>query len=117
MAPDYDLSNLPTDQADLWIYLQVDAIFGQIMADQAERLGFPPRSRGLHRFRHDREAAGDIQQWVTGSGRIGVCLQKQGGFKFMSVSANAFSASLNCPGRGGRSSLARQQLYSDGGLH
>ena len=41
MAPDYDLSNLPTDQADLWIYLQVDAIFGQIMADQAERLGFP----------------------------------------------------------------------------
>ncbi len=46
MAPDYDLSNLPTAQADLWIYLQVDAIFGQIMADQAERLGFPPRSRG-----------------------------------------------------------------------
>ena len=41
MAPDYDLSNLPTDQVDLWIYLQVDAIFGQIMADQAERLGFP----------------------------------------------------------------------------
>ena len=41
MAPDYDLSNLPADQADLWIYLQADAIFGQIMADQAERLGFP----------------------------------------------------------------------------
>jgi hypothetical protein len=41
MAPDYDLSNLPTSHADLWIYLQVDAIFGQIMADQAERLGFP----------------------------------------------------------------------------
>ena len=41
MAPDYDLSNLPTSQADLWICLQVDAIFGQIMADQAERLGFP----------------------------------------------------------------------------
>jgi hypothetical protein len=41
MAPDYDLSNLRTDQADLWIYLQVDAIFGQIMSDQAERLGFP----------------------------------------------------------------------------
>jgi hypothetical protein len=39
MAPDYDLSNLPTDQADLWIYLQTDAICGQIMADQAERLG------------------------------------------------------------------------------
>jgi len=41
MAPDYDLSNLPASQADLWICLQVDAIFGQIMADQAERLGFP----------------------------------------------------------------------------
>ena len=41
MAPDYDLSNLETSQADLWIYLQFDAIFGQIMADQAERLGFP----------------------------------------------------------------------------
>ena len=41
MAPDYDLSNLPTSHVDLWIYLQVDAIFGQILADQAERLGFP----------------------------------------------------------------------------
>jgi len=41
MAPDFDLSNLRTEQVDLWIYLQVDAIFGQIMADQAERLGFP----------------------------------------------------------------------------
>ena len=41
MTPDYDLSNLETSQVDLWIYLQFDAIFGQIMADQAERLGFP----------------------------------------------------------------------------
>lgn len=41
MAPDYDLSNLPASQSDLWLYLQVDAILGQIMADQAERLGFP----------------------------------------------------------------------------
>jgi hypothetical protein len=41
MAPDYDLSNLPTSQVDLWIYLQVDAIFDQIMADQAKRLGLP----------------------------------------------------------------------------
>ena len=41
MAPDYDLSNLDTSQVDLWIYLQFDAIFGQIMAGQAERLGFP----------------------------------------------------------------------------
>ena len=41
MTPDYDLSKLQSSQADLWIYLQVDAIYGQIMADQAERLGFP----------------------------------------------------------------------------
>lgn len=41
MAPDYDLTNLATDQVDLWIYLQADAILGQIVADQAERLGFP----------------------------------------------------------------------------
>jgi hypothetical protein len=41
MTPDYDLSNLPTSQADLWMHLQVDAILGQILADQAERLGFP----------------------------------------------------------------------------
>ena len=41
MAPDYDLSNREISQANLWIYLQFDAIFGQIMAGQAERLGFP----------------------------------------------------------------------------
>jgi hypothetical protein len=41
MAPDYDLSNLPASQVDLWLYLQVDTILGQIMAEQAERLGFP----------------------------------------------------------------------------
>jgi hypothetical protein len=42
MAPDYDLSSLGTSQADLWIYLRFDAIFGQITLGQAERLGFPP---------------------------------------------------------------------------
>jgi hypothetical protein len=41
MAPDYDLSKLPSEQADLWICLQADVICGQIMADQAERLDFP----------------------------------------------------------------------------
>jgi len=41
MVVDYDLSSLPTDQAELWICLQADAIRGQIMAAQAERLGFP----------------------------------------------------------------------------
>jgi hypothetical protein len=41
MVLDYDLSNLPTDQAELWICLQADSIRGQIVAAQAERLGFP----------------------------------------------------------------------------
>ncbi len=41
MIADYDLSNLPTDQAEVWICLQADAIRGQIMAAQADRLGFP----------------------------------------------------------------------------
>jgi hypothetical protein len=41
MAPDYDLSNLETSQVDLWIYLQLDALLDQILAGQAERLGFP----------------------------------------------------------------------------
>ena len=41
MVPDYDLSKLPASQFELCLYVQVDAIFGQIMADQAERLGFP----------------------------------------------------------------------------
>ena len=41
MAPDVDLSNIPISQADLWIFLQADIIFDQIMTDQAERLGSP----------------------------------------------------------------------------
>jgi len=41
MVVDYDLSNLPDDQAELWIWLRTDEICGQIMAAQAERLGFP----------------------------------------------------------------------------
>ena len=41
MTPDYDLSCLPAAQAELLIYLEVDVTFRQIMADQAERLGFP----------------------------------------------------------------------------
>ena len=41
MTPDFDLSKLPAEQADVWIYLPVDAIFGQILADHGEHLGFP----------------------------------------------------------------------------
>lgn len=41
MAPDYDLSYYSTCEVDLWLHLYVDAIIGQIMANQAERLDFP----------------------------------------------------------------------------
>jgi hypothetical protein len=40
MAPDFDLSNLPSSQVDMWLFLQSGDILGQIMADQAERVGF-----------------------------------------------------------------------------
>jgi hypothetical protein len=42
MAPDFDFSNLPECEVEMWINLQAEAIIGQIMADQATRLGFPP---------------------------------------------------------------------------
>ena len=37
MTPDYDLSNLQSCLADLWIYLQVDGIRAQILVEQAAR--------------------------------------------------------------------------------
>ena len=42
MAPEFDLTNLSVSDADLWICLQADTLFGQIMADQGTRLGFSP---------------------------------------------------------------------------
>jgi hypothetical protein len=41
MAPDYDLSSLETSQADLWLFLRVDAIRAEILAAQAKRLALP----------------------------------------------------------------------------
>ena len=41
MAPDYDLSNLPTSHVDMWLFLQIGDILGQILADQSKRLAFP----------------------------------------------------------------------------
>ena len=77
MAPDYDLSNLQTDQADLWIYLQVDVILAEILADQTERRVFP-LTLGNCTQRcspyYDCEAAACTQQSKTGSGPIGVGL-------------------------------------------
>ena len=76
MAPDYDLSNLVDEQVDLWIYLQGDTIFRRLMADQAERRGFPLPFSERRRLGGKRQAVGDIQQRVTGSGRIGGCLRQ-----------------------------------------
>jgi hypothetical protein len=41
MTPDYDLSDLHADQADLWFYLKVDAVLAEIFADQPERRTSP----------------------------------------------------------------------------
>lgn len=38
MRIDYDLSDLMTSQVNLWLFLSVDAICAQILADQAKRL-------------------------------------------------------------------------------
>ena len=78
MAPDYDLSNLPTSQADLWICLQVDAIFGQILSDQVGRLGFPLALGGCI----VAALTGKPQAILNGGLRgvdPGVCPRKQGG--------------------------------------
>lgn len=50
MKPDYDLWDLETAQADLWLFLQVDAICAQILADQSQVSGvhsvlWQPQSR------------------------------------------------------------------------
>jgi hypothetical protein len=44
MKPDYDLSNLETSQADLWLSLRVDAICAQILINQANRPASTTRS-------------------------------------------------------------------------
>jgi len=41
MTPDYDLSNLETSQADLWLFLRVGAIRAEILADRAKRPAWP----------------------------------------------------------------------------
>jgi hypothetical protein len=81
MTPDYDLSNLHTDQADLWFYLQVDAILAEILGDQPEGRtcplalgGFAPRCS----LDCACEGAGGIQRPKTGSGLIDVGLGNKG---------------------------------------
>jgi hypothetical protein len=77
MTPDYDLSNLHTDQADLWIYLRFDAILVEILADQPERRASPLALGDYTQRCSPRcacEAAGGTQQSETGSRLIGVGL-------------------------------------------
>jgi hypothetical protein len=81
MTPDYDLSNLHTDQADLWIYLRVDAILAEILADQPERRASPlALGDGTQRCSPPCacEAAGGTQQHMTGSGLLDVGLGNKG---------------------------------------
>jgi hypothetical protein len=57
MSPDYDLSNLTNFQADLWLYLQADAMRAGIFLDQAARQASghsrpQAPSRGRRKQRH-----------------------------------------------------------------
>ena len=77
MTPDYDLSNLHADQADLWMYLKVDAILTELLADHPERRNSRLNSEECtHRCSayDDCEAARGTQQSETGSRQIDVRL-------------------------------------------
>ena len=77
MTPDFDLSSLHTDQADLWMYLKADAILAEIFADQPERRASPLALGGstLRCSSHcASDAAGGTQQSKTGSRLMGVRL-------------------------------------------
>jgi len=78
MAPDYDLSTLHADQADLWMYVQVDAILAEILADQPERRTSPLALGAAQHCgpRFACEAAGSNQKPRTESRLIGVGLGK-----------------------------------------
>ena len=77
MTPDYDLSNLHADQADLWFYLQAHAILAEILADQPERRT-SPLALGASTLRCSPHcacgAAGGTQRAKTESRLIGVGL-------------------------------------------
>jgi len=81
MAPDYDLSNLRTDQAELWIYLRFDALLVEILADYPERraspltLGDCTQRCSPH---GECEPAGGTKQHMAGSGLLDVGLGNKG---------------------------------------
>jgi len=93
MTPDYDLSDLETSQADLWLRLQVEAIRAQILADQAKRQA-STRSKqlqpGLQRCEGDHD-----HRWVRSSrlrGRSG--LEAPCGWPSQPISPSALPASF-----------------------
>ncbi|MGH9397465.1 MAG: hypothetical protein ACRD18_11525 [Terriglobia bacterium] len=65
MTADYDLSQLETSQANLWILLQADVIRAEILADQSERLAFTYFGRPHH---HDNlSEASMVVTVITGA--------------------------------------------------
>jgi hypothetical protein len=66
MTPDYDLSDLETSQAELWLCLQVEFIRAQILADQAKRQA-ATRSRQLPPGLRRREGRDRVFRWVRSS--------------------------------------------------
>jgi hypothetical protein len=114
MILDYDLSNLHTDQADFWMYLKVDTILAEIVADQPARrasplaLGASARNCIMHIA---CEAVRSTPEHETGSRLAAVGLGNR------EVNWHAFTShfpGLDC---GWGSSLAGEQLRPNGTVH
>ena len=75
MSPDYDLSNLHADQADLWMCLQIDGILAGILADQPERRKSPLALGAAQHCGPHCGAAVGFQQHITGGRPFGVGLE------------------------------------------
>ncbi len=94
MTPDYDLSNLETSQAELWLCLQVEFIRAQILADQAQRQA-ATRSRQLQPGLRRCEGRDRNHRWVRSS-RLGgrSNLEALRGFPSQPISPPTWSASF-----------------------
>ncbi len=74
MTPGCDLSNLHVDQADMWFYLQADAILAEIVADQPERRTSPLALGAAQHCCPRFATPGGNQQHITGGRLVGVSL-------------------------------------------
>jgi hypothetical protein len=104
MTPDYDLSSLETSQSDLWLFLRVDAIRAEILADQAKRLALPLALGSCAVPVITEKPQATLNSVQPGANvQTSVSENKAGG-----VLDHAFSSSVGGPDRGWCSPLARQ---------